>query len=290
MTTAPPPDDAASAKRWPQGELWGRGIPQEVDVPGAEPALLALHGFGATPNEVFLLTDSAAELGLRRRAPLLPGHGTHARDLAPLRYEDWYRAAERELLRLSVSGPVIVSGQSMGSVLALDLAEQHEERVLALVVLANATRLASPYPNLALAAAERLGVPDFQMPKFGGPNIRDQENRWEHVTYSAQPIRAALSLRRAGLRVLEGLTRVHCPTLVAHGQFDEVCPVDNAWEVAQRLGTNDVELVILPNSGHIITKDNDRDTLRNRVRAFLRRVVRGAPTPKPPAQPTPVEP
>ncbi len=273
MPPTPPIVVAPSASSWPSGELWGTGSTAEVDAPGAEPALLALHGFGATPNEVFLLTDCAAELGLRRRAPMLPGHGTHARDLAQMRYEDWYRAAEAELLRLSTNGPIIVGGQSMGSVLALDLAERHETRVAALIVLANATRLASPYPNLALAAAERLGVPDFQMPKFGGPNIRDEKNRWHHVTYSTQPMRAALSLRDAGLRVRRGLTRVHCPTLVAHGQFDQVCPVDNAWEVAQRVGTNDVELVILPNSAHIITKDLDRDQLRARVRRFLRHVV-----------------
>src|SRR5690606_581509 len=119
---------------WPKGQLRGDGPIDAVDLPGRNPALLAIHGFGATPNEVLMLTEEARALRLRTRAPLLPGHGTHAGDLARTSYADWYASAERELLQLSESDSVIVGGQSMGAVVALDLAATHPSRVRALVV------------------------------------------------------------------------------------------------------------------------------------------------------------
>jgi carboxylesterase len=283
--------------------LRGEGSIAEVNEPGREPSLLALHGFSATPNEVLMLTELAAEFGLGRRAPLLPGHGTHARDLARTCYEDWYAHAEHALLELSAKGPVIVGGQSMGAVVALDLACRHPERVLGLIALANATRLASPFPDLFLAVARHLPPIDFALPKFGGSDVRDPEMRYAHVTYSTQPMQAALHLRAAGLRVLDQLHKVRCPTFVAHGRYDAVCPVSNAWQVCERLGTQDVELVLLQRSAHILTKDLDRDYLRQRIRRFMLRLrgvhrvsappdaAVGAATPRASAaQPRPVEP
>jgi carboxylesterase len=77
--------------------------------------VLALHGFGATPQEVLLVVDLARELGLAALAPLLPGHGTSVLDLARTRFSHWLCAAERALLQLAQEhGEVIVIGSSMG--------------------------------------------------------------------------------------------------------------------------------------------------------------------------------
>lgn len=268
-------------KRWPKGELTGEGAIAPISEAGNTPALLALHGFTATPNEVLMLTDIGAELGLMRSAPLLPGHGTHARDLAATRYADWYAVAAAEFERLSEFGPVIVAGQSMGAVLALDLASRHPGRVAGVAVLATATRLTSPFPNLGLALLAALRADRWFMPKFGGPNIRDDGTKHTHVTYDAQPVAAAVELRKAGLRVLDQLQRIRCPVFVAHGEHDAVCPVSNAWEIASRLSTPDVELLILEDSAHILTKDKDRERLRQRLSAFLQRVARPAGAQRP---------
>lgn len=254
------------------GGLMGDGAPEPVDRAGREPALLCLHGFGCVPNEVELLSTLGIELGLRTRAPLLPGHGTHARDLAATRYPDWFAAAEEQLFALTRQGPAIVGGQSMGAVLAFDLAARHPERVRGVVAYANALHLAWPFPDLPLAV---LGVPlgGFALPKFGGPNIADPGARQAHLTYSSQPIAAARSLRAAGLAVEQNLGRIACPVFIAHGALDITTPPRNAWLAAERIGSLDVEVHLLPNSAHILTKDTDRATLKQRTAAFLRRVT-----------------
>ncbi len=255
------------------GALRGEGVIAPVDVAGNVPALLALHGFGCVPDEVALLSSLGIELGLTTRAPLLPGHGLTVAEFAKTRYPDWYSSAERHFFELSEAAPVLVGGQSMGAVIALDLASRHPDRCAALVLFANAVRLAWPFPSVAMTVASLLKLPDFALPKTKGPDLNDPVARETHTTYAAQPFHAARSLQVAGARVLEQLTRVRCPTFIGHGALDHTAPPANAWLVADRLGTTDVEVHLFPNSAHILTKDLDRETLRARVRVFLTRVL-----------------
>lgn len=263
-----------------------------LEVDGARPAVLALHGFGATTQEVLMVVDVAKELGLRALAPLLPGHGSSVHDLARTRYRDWRGAAERALLELTREGsPVIVAGSSMGSLLALDLAADHPGQVVGVAALAPAIRLNWPFPSLALALVTALRIPDFTLPK-SGPDILDPEGRRTQVTYADQPAYAGNEVRLAGRRVERRLGSIHCPAFIAHGQHDHVCPVANARRVYARLGTaaRDKELLILPRSFHIITRDVERGLLRTRLHAFVQRVAgatRGSGSGQTPVEPYP---
>jgi carboxylesterase len=236
------------------------------------PSVLALHGFTGTPQEVALVVEVAGELGLAASAPLLPGHGQRVSDLAPLRFADWLLAAEAHYLQLSQRGPVVLAGLSMGAVLCFELAARYPETTAGIVAMANAVWLRSPWPALGLRLADRLRLPDFWMPK-SGPDLGDREQRAVHLTYNAQPVRAAVSLLRAGERVASRLHQVRAPALLLHGALDAVTPVSNAWRVAVRLGSTQKRTVILPRSKHILTRDVERDTVRQELVAFLHRVA-----------------
>ncbi|HWO09428.1 MAG TPA: alpha/beta fold hydrolase [Polyangiaceae bacterium] len=251
-------------------------------VSGGSPSLLALHGFGATTQEVAMVVDIARQLGLAARAPLLPGHGSSVHELARTRYADWLGAAARALRELSnAAAPVIVVGSSMGSLLALDLAADFPDLVAGVGVLGCPIRLGWPWPSLALAAVELLGIPDFTLRK-SGPDIRDPVARRTQVTYGEQPAHAGNEVRRAGHRVERRLGSVVCPAFVAHGREDHVCPVRNARLVHEKLGTpvSQKELLILERSYHIITRDLERDLLATRLTGFIERVARAAREPK----------
>ncbi|PIR98847.1 prolyl aminopeptidase [Candidatus Collierbacteria bacterium CG10_big_fil_rev_8_21_14_0_10_44_9] len=45
------------------------------------------------------------------------------------------------------------------------------------------------------------------------------------------------------------------PTIIVHGRYDLLCPMDNAWELHQHLSNS--ELVILPSSNHRLTADGE---------------------------------
>ena len=257
-----------------KGALVGRGDPSALAVAGTKPAVLALHGFGGTPSEVGLVVDVARELGVEASAPLLPGHGTHARDLARTRYPDWLRAAKDAHADLSREGqPVIVAGLSMGTLLALDLALERPEGVGGLFLMSNAVWLKTPFPGWPLALAAALRLPDIWLPKPNGADIGDPVARKNHLTYNVQPSRAAVEVLRAGRRLRRRLAGIHCPTVVIHGARDVVCSVDNVERLESRLGTKDVESLILPRSHHIVTSDVDKDQVADALRRFMQRLA-----------------
>ncbi|HEX4338107.1 MAG TPA: alpha/beta fold hydrolase [Polyangiaceae bacterium] len=270
-----------------RGALHGDGDSSPVRVAGAEPAVLAFHGYGGTPFEVRLVTEAAKDAGLEAYAPLLPGHGTNARDLAKTRFDDWLGGAETALDSvLGTSRKVIVVGLSLGSLIAAHLAWKHPDEVVGLGMLANATRLSSPFPTIALKIVDRLKLPDFSLPKASS-DIGDPEARASHVSYGLQPVRAAIEVLRAGERTEKILGQITVPALVAHGQHDLVCPVANAERVMGLLGSRDKSLLILPRSHHIITRDYDREVLRRALTKFFVHVAAGH---RATAAQTPVEP
>jgi carboxylesterase len=250
----------------------GEGSPAPIEISGDPPAVLALHGFGGTPLEIALVVDVAKELGLRAFAPLLPGHGTHARELMHTNWKDWSRASNVALDRLVKPGSrVIVVGLSLGSLLAAHLAATRQSDVLAIGMLANATRLTPLTTSWPLRIIEKLGLPDFGIPKAGA-DIQDPAARATHLTYNLQRVRGAMEVMRAGARVEKILGDIHCPAFIAHGRLDHVCPVANAERVAKKLGSADKTVVILERSAHIITRDYDRETLGRELRRFLGRI------------------
>src|SRR5262249_38147117 len=154
-------------------------------------------GFGGTPLEIALAVDVARALGRGALAPCLPGHGTHADDLASSRFEGWFGGAKSALAQLTPDEkPVIVVGISLGSVLATALLLDDPRRVRALVLLANAFWLKAPFPAWPLAFVERFNIPDFRVPKIGA-DIADPVARRTHLTYGEQPAHAAIEVRRA---------------------------------------------------------------------------------------------
>ncbi|HET9958802.1 MAG TPA: alpha/beta fold hydrolase [Polyangiaceae bacterium] len=282
---------ASNAAKVELGALTGERSPAQLTLAGASPPVLGLHGFGGTPFEVEGVIEAARRSGLAALCPLLPGHGKRsARALSVMRYSDWFSAAEQALL--SLGEPAVIAGFSMGSLLAMELAIRYPERVLGLVLMGNAAWLKQPFPGLALSLAERLRLPDFMLRKRG-PDIGDALARADHVSYNAHPVHAAIEVRRAGERLREELGKITCPTLVLHGAKDRVCPVENAWRVAERLGTEDCRVVVFPRSRHVLMRDFERAAVREEIARFLRRwAPAGAEAePENPAAPqTPVEP
>jgi carboxylesterase len=249
--------------------------PEPIRIAGRAPGVLAFHGFGGTTREIELAATVAGEVGLSALARCLPGHGSHAKDLAKTRFADWVSGAESAYQELASEGPVIAVGISMGSLVAARLAIDHPERVRGLVMLANAAWLRAPL-SFALRASGLLRLPDFLMKK-GGSDISDADARRTQVSYTADPVHAAIDLERSGRALRERLAQVRCPTLILHGARDRICPVENAWRVASLLGTKDVRVVILPRSQHIITRDVERAEVARELRDFYTRIAAQTP-------------
>lgn len=108
-------------------------------VPGAETAVLFLHGIIGTPRHfdtvlemVQAVPDDWSYINL-----LLPGHGSDCDAFARSTMADWREAAEECFLMLSQSHRrVVLVGHSMGCLLALELAMRFPQQIGGLFLLA----------------------------------------------------------------------------------------------------------------------------------------------------------
>lgn len=242
--------------------------------PGKAPCLLAFHGFTGTTSELRPTLDAVAGAGFAVDAPLLPGHGTTPSDLQNRTFDEWLAAGREHRDRILLRGDALVlAGFSMGSLVALTLAAEVTPRLAGLVVLGNAIELAV-HSRLPFQLFDRFHwpVPDAYLKKPRRADMEDREAAKRLTSYDRHPLRSAMEVYRAGVRVRPLVSRITCPTLILHGARDHVCPRKNAAWVADHLGSRDVTVRIYEHSAHVVAADFDRDAVARDVVSFLQRL------------------
>ena len=104
-----------------------------VEIPGAEPALLLIHGFTDTSRSFSLLAPHLA--GRRLIIPDLRGHGASQAGSRAFRPTDFADDIAGLIGRLRLEQPVLV-GHSLGAMIAVQAAARYGEMIGGLVLLA----------------------------------------------------------------------------------------------------------------------------------------------------------
>jgi carboxylesterase len=235
--------------------------------------VLFIHGFAGTPPELRRLGEDLAAAGFRCHAPALPGHGTTPEDLERTSWQDWAACVAEEFDELaSECEDVMVAGQSMGGALALHLAA-HDLRVRAVATLAAPIWLSGPLPPL-LPVLKRV----VRWHRTG-----DDVDLWnpdaveELYSYGRRPTKSIDELRRLCATVRDELAAIRAPVLVMHGERDRSIDPRCGREIARRLvGSEAVELEMLPRSGHAISVDVDRERVNAEILHWFERFATAA--------------
>jgi len=253
----------------------GDGDKTALFVKGGPRGVLCLHGFTGTPFEVRPLAEALAGRGYTVVAPVLAGHCGTIDELACTGWPDWLASANDaldELLR-TATGPVAVAGFSLGGLLSLRLARTRPADVAALAIVAAPLRL-RPYQVNAVRALCRLPAllrrgPLAVLPKFGGYDVTDTEMKRRNPGLSGMPIAGINSLIELGEVVRRDLPDIHTPALVAHGELDRTVPLGDSLELVGTLGSETIERLFLPRSGHLAAIDVERSRLIEAVTRFF---------------------
>jgi carboxylesterase len=235
--------------------------------------VLLIHGFAGTPPELRRLGEALAASGFRCHAPLLPGHGTTPQDLERTSWQDWAAGVAEAFEELSSEcDEVVVAGQSMGATLALHLAA-HDLRVRAVASLAAPIWLSGPLPPL-LPVIQRV----VRWHRAGSDVDLWQPDAVEELySYGIRPTRSIDQLRRLCSVVRNELAEVRAPVFVVHGLRDRSIDPRCATEIARRLvGSEAVELELLPRSGHAISVDVDRERVNTEILQWFERFTPAA--------------
>jgi carboxylesterase len=230
---------------------------------GSEIGILILHGFMGTPQSVRYIGERLAQYGYSVMAPRLPGHGTYYSDLEKYSHEDWFESLESAFLELKQQcTSIFVLGQSMGGTLVLQLA--HKYREIKGVILINAA--------LTLPAFEHLkGKTKPRYLDEGEPDIKARDAF--EITYHKTPIKAIHELQKLMDMTPAILPQIYCPVLGIKSAEDHVVPPENTDYIIEHIGSEMKERVVLQNSYHVASLDNDKAQIVKGCHHFVQHQV-----------------
>lgn len=245
-------------------------------MPGAEPfeheggpvGALLCHGFTGTPQSLRPWAEHLAAAGLTVSLPRLPGHGTTPDEANLTTWQDWYAELDRALTALhDRCDEVFVMGLSMGGTLAIRLAEERPDAVAGLVLV---------NPSLLTKRPDRFLLPVLRwvLPTYAGIASDIKKPGAVELAYDRIPVKAAYQLSKLWLATRSDLGSVRAPILVFRSTEDHVVEPDSCALLREKVASTDVREVLLEDSYHVATLDNDAQTIFDGSLEFVRRLAR----------------
>jgi carboxylesterase len=258
-------------------------VPEFVRLDGGAHAILLLHGMGGSAFEVMQVARKLNRQGFTVHIPVLPGHRGSVAELAQTRWQEWYDAAERHFEALYRSHEqVSVAGLCLGALLALQVAARKGERVASVVSMS--TTLAYdgwsiPWYRFLLPLVLHTPLSRFWSYKENavhGIKNESMRRRFSNMlndpTSTATDGAPASCIREMGALIKSTrrcLNMVLAPVLILHAKEDDIASTRNADYLEKHLGSVHVEKIILDDSYHVITLDNQRDIVAQEAGRFI---------------------
>jgi carboxylesterase len=260
-------------------------------LPGGRSGVLLIHGLTGTPTEMRFVAKGLNRNGFTVHGMQLAGHCGDEEDLLKTGWRDWYHsvcvAADR--LRGEVD-QMFVAGLSMGALLALKLAADRPEQVDGLGLYGTSF----VYDGWTIPWIGRLS---FLLPLVCGLGFGWKQRFHECFPYGIKDERirqriassmlggdsAAAGLPgnpwpslaefyRLSFLVRRQLRSIQTPCLVVHAVDDDVASLRNVRMIVRGV-RGPVETVLLENSYHMITIDQERNTVIERSTRFFNHVA-----------------
>ncbi|WP_010532014.1 alpha/beta fold hydrolase [Lentibacillus jeotgali] len=231
--------------------------------PGNTTGILVIHGFTGTTQSMHYLGKQLAEEGFTVFGPRLSGHGTDPEDMEQSTYHDWIETVETGLEKLQATcEEVFVAGLSMGGTLSLYLAENHPE-IKGIMPINAATHMPDLIKNY-----ETLKDTDTQFVEGIGSDIKQEGV--EELAYKLTPVKSMKELISLSEMVKDKLPEITAPAMILSSAEDHVVPPENSREIYESISSSDREFVVLENSYHVATLDNDKELIAEKCVAFVR--------------------
>jgi pimeloyl-ACP methyl ester carboxylesterase len=238
------------------------------DFDASLPAVVFLHGAGFDHTAWALHSRWFAHHGFAVLAPDLPGHGRSAGSALGSIAEmaDWTAA----LLSAAGAAKGHLIGHSMGSLIALETAARHAEKVSALSLIGTAAAM-TVGPDL-LKAAEANDRAAIDMVSIWGLGFNAElggslaPGLWMHggaqsTLRSCQPgvLFSDLSACNSYQDALSSAARITVPTTLILGERDMMTPLKAGKALAAAIPRS--RTVILPGAGHMLMAERPDELL-----------------------------
>ncbi|MDD3898212.1 MAG: alpha/beta fold hydrolase [Syntrophomonadaceae bacterium] len=229
-----------------------------------ETALLFIHGFTASPSELYptalLIHDLSA---CTVSAPLLPGHGSSPRFLNQSNWEQWYNEVRKELdFLMENHRRVFVGGLSLGGLLALHAGSLIKG-------LQGAISINVPIFNrspLLTVASPLIGHIRPYYPKKDRLRMRKLQEEGRYA-YNVIPVKAFQSVMNLRNTVMEEADDINLPVLLIQSLQDESVHPRSIYYLQEKI--KHTELIELHCSGHIATMGSEKEKIARAIADFM---------------------
>jgi carboxylesterase len=230
---------------------------------GSDVGVLLCHGFTGTPQSMRPWGEYLADRGYTVHVPLLPGHGTTWQEMNGTRWRDWYSCVDAAFRELhETCERVVVGGLSMGGALALQLAQEHGPRISGLVLVNPAVKFDDPRTRLLPVLKHFVG----SLEAIGNDVKKDGVTE---LAYTRTPLKAAHSQMNAWPSVIRDLPEITQPVLLLRSPQDHVVPASSSALILSRISSRDVTEILLEDSYHVATIDNDAARIFDESAKFI---------------------
>lgn len=226
--------------------------------------------------------------------PRLANHGEPLEVLKYTKWEDFYGSVRKAFLDLKTSGPVFVTGLSMGALLALLLAEEFPERIAGVSCLSPTLFYDGwnvPWSRFLLPLAYYTPIRHIayfkEEPPYGIKNKVISRRVHEYYQkadlnnihaidrfgYPFFPVTLFCEMRRLIRHLKKVLPRITIPVQLVQAKDDDMTSVKNSYFIYDRVLSKNKEVVLLYDSYHVITADQERETVALKMEQFFQKIL-----------------
>ena len=253
-------------------------------IPGGRVGILLIHGLGGTPVELRFVAQALGRAGHTVYCCQLAGHCGTPEELRRSTWKEWYASVEEAHDRLKQDCDIILAGGlSMGGILALHLAHNRPEEVHGLLLFAPTLKLDGwsmpwhskllqyirPLPirlEIDLAEREPYGLKDERVRRLVLSSMQSGDTGAAGIF--STPVRSFANFNCVVAAVRPNLGKIKQPTFIVHPRDDDMASLKNAQHLQSRLGGL-VETLVLDDSYHIVTLDQQRHIVAERTEGFV---------------------
>ena len=254
--------------------LWfdvdGASLVPDGSEMGERPTVVLIHGGPGSWDHTYFKPDFAP---LREQAQVvyldLRGHGrSEWRDVDTFSFEACADDIAAFCDIVGIAGPIVL-GHSMGAPIVLLYGSRHPGHAAGLIVQSGFARFDIPRLVEGFRRVAGDEVAEIAGRSYRGQEVPDEE--WARVSAAFGPRvpdrdqatrpRKNLELNAPGMElvrrtdIVDQLSRVDAPTLVAVGALDPVTPVAAAEEIVAALPEGIAQLEVIEGAGHWPWKD-----------------------------------
>ncbi len=257
-------------------------------------AVLLIHGLTGTPHEMrFIANYLNRQGGYTVSCPRLANHGRPINVLKRSKWQEFYTTVRENYLEISKThSEVYTSGLSMGALLSLLLADEFKEGISGVSCLAptlfydgwNCPWYRCFLPFAYVTKLKYLcyfkeeypyGVKNKAIQKliheFYAKAKLDNMDSVAQFGYPYFPVSLLHQLEKLVVHLNKRLSNVIAPVQVIHAKEDDMASVRNSQFIYDRVQSAQKEFVLLEDSYHIITADQERGMVAQKITEFFNR-------------------